>query len=72
MLLYQTLAFSTHGKIKKNHTKIINLKYGLGREMKKLSYLMGHILYQIFDIILSIFLKTWRKDSKFSNKKICK
>ena len=27
MLLYQTLAFIINGKIKKSHTKIINLKY---------------------------------------------
>ena len=45
MLLYQTLAFNTHGKIQKSHTKIINLKYQLGRGMKRLNYLIDNILY---------------------------
>ena len=39
-----------------------NLKYQLQHGMKSLNYLMDHILYQIFKIILSISLKTWRKD----------
>ena len=29
--------------------------------MKNLDYLMDHILYQIFKIILHIYLKTWKK-----------
>ena len=37
------------------HTIIINLKYLLKRGMKNLSYLMDHIQYQIFKIILNIF-----------------
>ena len=40
-----------------------NLKYQLQHGMMEcLNYLMDHILYQIFKIILSISLKTWRKD----------
>ena len=35
----------------------MTLKYGLKRGMINLNYLMDHILYQIFKIILSIFLK---------------
>ena len=54
MLLYQTLAFTIHGKKEKSHTKIINLKYHLQHEMKNLSYMMGDILYQIFKIIFNI------------------
>ena len=40
MLLYQTLAFTIHGKIQKSHAKIINLKYQLRHGMKSLNYLM--------------------------------
>ena len=39
----------------KNYTKAINLKYQLQRGMTNLNYLTDHILYQIFQIILSIF-----------------
>ena len=39
----------------KNYTKTINLKYQLQRGMTNLNYLTDHILYQIFQIILSIF-----------------
>ena len=46
----------------KNHTKIINLKNQLQHEMKNLNYMMDHILYQIFKIILNISKKTRRKD----------
>ena len=45
MLLYQTLAFTIHKKIKKSHTKIVNLKYQLRYGMKSLNYMTGHILY---------------------------
>ena len=41
----------------KSHTKIINLKYQPRHGMKSLNYLMDHILYQIFRIILNISLK---------------
>ena len=41
----------------RRHSKIINLKYQLRHGMKSLKYLMGHILYQIFKIILRIFKK---------------
>ena len=40
-----TLAFTLHKKNKKNHTKLINLKYQLQHEIMNLNYLMGHILY---------------------------
>ena len=54
MLLYQTLAFTIHGKIEKSHKKLINLKYQLQHGKKILNYLVDHILYQIFKIILNI------------------
>ena len=57
MLLYQILAYTIHEKIEKSHIRTINLKYQLQHEMKNLNYLMDHILYQIFKIILSIFKK---------------
>ena len=56
-LLYQILAYITYGKILKNLTTKINLKYLLQRGMMNLNYHMDHILYQIFKIILSIFKK---------------
>ena len=31
MLLYQVLAYTIHGKILKNHTKTVSLKYQLQR-----------------------------------------
>ena len=39
----------------KSHTRIINLKYQLQHRMKNLNYLMDHIIYQIFKIILNIY-----------------
>ena len=44
MLVYQILAYTTHGKI--------NLKYPLQHGMMNLNYLMDHILYQILKIII--------------------
>ena len=41
-------------KNKKSHTKLKNLKYHFRHGMKSLNYLMDHILYQIFKIILNI------------------
>ena len=41
----------------KAHTITINLKYLLQHGVKNLNYQMDHIPYQIFTIILSIFLK---------------
>ena len=41
----------------KKHTKMINLKYQLRHGIQSLNYLMGHILYQIFNIVLNISLK---------------
>ena len=38
MLLYQTLAFTKHGKILKSHTNIINLKYQPQHGMKSLNF----------------------------------
>ena len=54
MLLYQILTFTIHGKIEKSHVRTINLKYQLQHGLKNLNYLMDHILYQVFKIILSI------------------
>ena len=61
MFLYQILACTAHGKIYKNHTKAINLKYQLQREMINLNYLTDHILYQIFKIILIMSTKNMEK-----------
>ena len=44
-------------KNKENHITIINLKNLLQHGMMNLNYKMGHILHQIFEIILIIFLK---------------
>ena len=44
-----------HGKISKSHIRIINWKYQLQHRMKNLNYLMDHILYQIFKVILNIY-----------------
>ena len=46
--------------IKKSY-KNTNLKYHLRHGIKILNYLMDHILYQIFKIILSIFKKNMEK-----------
>ena len=54
MYLYQILAFTIHEKIQESYIKITNLKHQLQQEMKSLSYLVDHILYQIFKIILNI------------------
>ena len=54
MLLYQILAYTTHGQILKSHRKTINLKYQLHRVKKNLNYQIDHNLSQIFKIILSI------------------
>ena len=50
-----------HGTILKSHAKIIDLKYQLQHGMKTSSYLMDHILYQIFKNILSISYKNMEK-----------
>ena len=55
ILLYQILVFIIHRKTYKNHTTTINVKYQLQHGMINLNYLVDHILYQIFEIILSIF-----------------
>ena len=54
MLLYQILAFITHQKIQKSHTKAISLKHHLKRGMKNLYYLTDHIQYQIFKSLSDI------------------
>ena len=38
----------------KSHTKVTNLRYQLQHGMENLNYLMDHILYQIFKIILNM------------------
>ena len=57
MLLYQILSYTIHGKIQKSHAVTINLKYLSQRGMNNLNYLTDPILYQIFKIILTIFVK---------------
>ena len=54
MLLYKSLAFTTHEKIQKSHTERINLKYQLQHEINNLNYVMDYILYLIFKVILHI------------------
>ena len=51
------LSITTHGKTSKAHIRKINLKYLLQHGVMNLNYQMDHIQYQIFRIILSIFLK---------------
>ena len=46
----------------KNSFKKINLKYQVEHGTRNLNYLMGHILYQIIKIILSISSKTLNSD----------
>ena len=38
----------------KSHTNVTNLRYQLQHGMENLNYLMDHILYQIFKIILNM------------------
>ena len=51
--------YYTWESIKKSYK---NNNFKISAAMKNLNYLMDHILYQIFKIILNISLKTWRKD----------
>ena len=67
MLLYQILAYTIHGKIQKNDTKTINLKYQLLHGMRNLNYLIDHILCQIFKIILTISSKNMNKSTYANN-----
>ena len=59
MLLYQILAYTVYGKIQKIKTKTIELKFHLQSGKINLNYLMGHNLYRIFMIILSISAKKY-------------
>ena len=45
----------------KNHIRTIYLKYKFQNGMDNLIYLMKHILYQVFKIILNICLKSMGK-----------
>ena len=54
---YQISVFIIHGKTLKAHTITINLKYPHQHGMINLNYQMDRILYQIFKVILSMFLK---------------
>ena len=51
--LYQILAFTIHGRILYSNNKF--RISALSWNEKKLNYLMDHILYQIFKIILNIY-----------------
>ena len=58
MLLCKILVSTIHQKMKnKSYTTKITLKYQLERGMTNFHYLMNHIRYQIFKIILSIVSK---------------
>ena len=54
MLLHQILVCNMHDKYKKYHAKTISLKYLGQLGMTNLNYLMDHLPYQIFKIILII------------------
>ena len=45
----------------KSHTKTINLKFWFEHGMKSLNFLMNHILYEIFTIVLNISSKNVEK-----------
>ena len=51
------LAFTIHGKIRKNHTKALNLQHQIRHGMKSLNYMKDHILYQILKTDLNILSK---------------
>ena len=53
--------YCTWENIKKSSKNKIFLKYQLQHGMKNLNYLMDHILYQIFKIILNVYLKSMGK-----------
>ena len=57
---------------KKYHTTIINLKYHLQHGIINLNYQMDHILYQIFQTILSKFKKKCGEKIDNPSIKICK
>ena len=59
-------------KCKKSHIRTVNSKYHLQHGMRDLNYLMDHILYQIFKIILNIYLKSMGKRQLILNKNIHK
>ena len=61
ILLYQILAFTIHGNTLTKSYKNKKLKISAQHGNKNLNYLMDHILYQIFKIILYIFLKSMEK-----------
>ena len=42
-------------KYKKSHIRTINSKYQLQHGMNYLNYLLDHILYQIFKVILNMY-----------------
>ena len=48
-------------KNKKSHIRTITLKYQLQPGIKNLNYVLDHMLYQIFNIILSISLRNMKK-----------
>ena len=48
-------------KYKKSYIRIMNFKHQPQGGMKNLSYLKGHILYQIFKIIFECILKNYGK-----------
>ena len=50
-MLYQIVGYAIHGKVLKSHRKTTDLKCQLQREMTEFAYLMGHILYQMIQII---------------------
>ena len=62
MLLYQIEHLLSMDICIKNHARKINLTYQFRYGMKRLSYQIDHILYQIFKIPLK-YLKNHRKSS---------
>ena len=72
MLLYQSLAYTIHGKYKKSHIKRMNLKSQLKNEKKPVNYLTDHLLFHIFKIILNIDQTVWGYVCESFSRNTCK
>ena len=53
--------YYTWKNIKKSHIRTINSKYQLQHGMENFNYRIDHILYQMFKIILNLYLKSMAK-----------
>ena len=64
-VVLSNLGIFYNGKIQKSHLRTINLKNRLQHGRNNLNYLMDHILYQIFKIILNMY---WKYVNKTENR----